>query len=238
VLGYKAATALLDCGLVQDEGDVFALTAESLGGCDFFVRDNGELTENAQKLLANLDSARRRPLWRVLVGLSIRHVGPTAAQELAREFHSLDRIAEAAASEPDRLAAVEGVGPTIAAALAEWFSVDWHREIVEAWRAAGVVLAESGGDEAPRPLAGLTVVVTGSLQDYSRDSATEAVQSRGGKVTSSVSKKTNFVVVGESPGSKYDRAVSLGVPVLDEAGFAVLLADGPEAAAARARPAE
>ncbi|MDQ6873573.1 MAG: NAD-dependent DNA ligase LigA [Actinomycetota bacterium] len=231
VLGYKAGTALLDCSLVHDEGDVFALTADGLAGCRFFVRDDGELTENAHKLLVNLETAKTRPLWRVLVALSIRHVGPTAAQELARHFRSVDRIAGAAEEE---LAAVEGVGPTIAAAVREWFAVDWHREIVEKWRVAGVRLAEEAGDSAPRPLEGMTVVVTGSLDAFSRDSAVEAVQARGGKVTGSVSKKTNFVVVGDAPGSKYDKAVSLGVPVLDEGGFVTLLERGPAAAAEQA----
>ncbi|MCA1683088.1 MAG: NAD-dependent DNA ligase LigA [Actinobacteria bacterium] len=231
VLGYKAGTALLDFGLVHDEGDVFGLTAEQLRTCRFFVRDDGELTENAQKLLANLETAKGRPLWRVLVALSIRHVGPTAAQELARQFRSLDRIAAAAEEE---LAGGEGVGPTIAAAVREWFSVDWHREIVEKWRLAGVRLAEEAGESAPRPLEGLTVVITGSLEAFSRDSAVEAVQARGGKVTGSVSKKTSFIVVGDAPGSKYDKAVSLGVPVLDEAGFVALLEQGPVVAAERA----
>jgi len=226
VLGYKAAVALLDCGLIQDEGDVFAITADQLTTCRFFVRDDGELTENSQKLLANLAAAKDRPLWRVLVGLSIRHVGPTAAQELARHFRSLDGITAAAEEE---LAAAEGVGPTIATAVRDWFGVDWHRDIVRKWRAAGVRLAEEASDEAPRPLEGMTIVITGSLESFSRDSAIEAVQIRGGKVTGSVSKKTSYVVVGDAPGSKHDKAVQLGVPVLDEAGFAALLADGPPA---------
>ncbi len=233
VLGFKAGAALLDCRLVTDEGDLFALTAEQLQTCRFFVRDDGELTENATKLLVNLAAARDRPLWRVLVALSIRHVGPTAAQELARHFRSLDRIATAAESE---LAAADGVGPTIAGGVREWFAVDWHRAVVEKWRAAGVRLADDIGEAAPRPLEGMTVVVTGSLEAYSRDSAIEAVQARGGKVTGSVSKKTSFVVVGDSPGSKYDKAAQLGVPVLDEAGFGALLEQGPEAARARTFP--
>ena len=229
VLGYKSATALLDCGLVTDEGDLFALGPDDLARCPFFTRQSGELTANAVRLLDQLAAARERPLWRVLVALSIRHVGPTAAQALAREFRDLDRIRKASVEE---LAAVEGVGPTIAQSLVAWFEVDWHADIVRKWGEAGVRLAEEAVDEGPRPLEGITVVVTGSLEGYSRDSATEAVQSRGGKVSGSVSKKTSFLVAGESAGSKFDKAVSLGVPVLDEAGFEVLLAEGPERAAA------
>jgi DNA ligase (NAD+) len=235
VLGYKAAIALLDCGLVVDEGDLFALTADDLARCPFFTRQDGGLTANAVRLLEQLQAAKERPLWRVIVALSIRHVGPTAAQALAREFRGLDRIAEASVEE---LAAVEGVGPTIAASLREWFAVDWHRDIVRKWRAAGVRLEEEAVDEGPRPLEGVTVVITGSLERYSRDSATEAVQTRGGKVSGSVSKKTSFVVAGESAGSKYDKAVQLGVPVLDEAGFEVLLREGPARAAALVQPGD
>jgi DNA ligase (NAD+) len=235
VLGYEAAVALLDSGLLQDEGDLFALDEQSLTRCPLFVRKDGGLTANAHKLLQNLEEAKARPLWRVLVGLSIRHVGPTAAQALAREFRSVARIA--AASE-EELAAADGVGPTIAAAVKEWFAVDWHREVVEKWRSAGVRLEEEGGDEGSRPLEGLSVVVTGSLEEFSRDQAAEAIQARGGKAAGSVSKKTSFVVVGDSPGSKADRAVQLKVPVLDEAGFKTLLDEGPEAAAKVARIGE
>ena len=230
-LGWKAGAALLDAGLVTDEGDVFALDEAALARSAFFTRKDGGLSANALKLLEHLEQAKSRPLWRVLVALSIRHVGPTAAQALAREFRDIDRIAAASA---DELAAVEGVGPIIGQAVVDWFAVDWHRGVVEKWRAAGVQLSEEAVDEGPRPLDGLTIVVTGSLERFSRDSATEAVQARGGKVTGSVSKKTAFVVVGESPGSKYDKAVQLKVPILDEAGFEVLLADGPDAAAAAA----
>jgi len=228
-LGYEAATALLDAGLVEDEGDLFALDGDALLRSEFFRRKDGELAANAVKFLANLETARHRPLWRVLVALSIRHVGPTAAQALARELRSVDRIAAATAGE---LAAVEGVGPTIAAAVAEWFLVDWHRQVLEKWRVAGVRLAEESSDDGPRPLDGVTVVISGSLVGFSRDSATEAVQTLGGKVSGSVSKKTSFVVAGEAPGSKYDKALQLGVPVLDEDGLRVLLTDGPDAARA------
>ena len=234
VLGYEAVAALLDSGLLADEGDLFTLSAQDLGRCPFFVNQQGELTVNANKLLRNLEEARQRPLWRVLVALSIRHVGPTAAQALAREFGALDAIA---AAPEEALAAAEGVGPVIACSVVEWFRVDWHREIVAKWRAAGVRMAEEAG-RGPRPLAGLAVVITGSLETFSRDSATEAVQERGGKVTGSVSKKTDFVVVGDNPGSKYDKAVQLGVPVLGETGFRELLSNGPEAAAAVAETAK
>jgi DNA ligase (NAD+) len=229
VLGYESIVALLDAGLVTDEGDLFSLTAEKLATCPFFVNKQGTLKVNAGLLLANLDEAKRRPLWRVLVALSIRHVGPTAARALAAELGSLDLIAAAPA---ERLAAVDGVGPTIAASVIDWFAVDWHRAIVDKWRAAGVTLAEerAGGSADARPLAGITVVLTGTLAGFTRDEASEAVMGLGGKVGSSVSKKTDFVVAGDNPGSKYDKALALGVPTLDEAGLRTLLAEGPEAA--------
>jgi DNA ligase (NAD+) len=226
VLGYEAVVALLDCGLVADEGDVFALTEGKLLTCPFFVNKAGGLKVNAQALLLNLGEARTRPLWRILVALSIRHVGPTAARALAEAFGSLDAIA---AASPDALAIVDGVGPTIAASVVEWFTVDWHRVIVEKWRAAGVQLATPGFDPSAassRVLAGVTVVITGTLAGLTRDEAAEAVRAAGGKVSSSVSKKTNYVVAGENAGSKYDKAVELGVPILDEDGFRALLAGG------------
>jgi DNA ligase (NAD+) len=232
VLGYKAGMALLDDHVIHDEGDLFSVDADALRRSDFFVNKNGTLGSNATKLLANLGEVKKRPLWRVLVALSIRHVGPTAAQALARHFGSVDAIEAASVEE---LAGVDGVGPTIAVSLREWFAVDWHREVVEKWRAAGVRMAEERVDEGPRPLEGITVVVTGSLTAYSRDEAAEAIAVRGGKASGSVSKKTDFVVVGESPGSKAEKAVQLKVPVLDEAGFTTLLTEGPEAARLVAR---
>src|SRR4051794_37898136 len=226
-LGYEAAIALLDHHLLTDEGDLFFLAAEKLEQSPFFTKKDGTLSANGQKLLANLQSRKDVPLWRVLVALSIRHVGPTAAQALARDFRSLDRIAEATEEE---LAAADGVGPTIAQSIRDWFAVDWHREVVDKWRAAGVRMADEGEAAGPGPLTGVTVVVTGSLRDYSRDEATAAIQERGGKVTGSVSKKTGFVVVGADPGSKYDKAVQVKVPILDDDGFRVLLEEGPDAA--------
>ena len=229
VLGYEAVVALLDSGLVRDEGDLFALTAEKLGTSAFFVNKAGGLKVNARMLLMNLDEAKTRPLWRVLVALSIRHVGPTAARALAEAFGSVEAIAAASA---DALAIVDGVGPTIAASVVEWFTVDWHVAIVDKWRAAGVQLETPGFDPSAassRLLAGVTVVITGTLPSLTRDEAAEAVRAAGGKVSSSVSKKTNFVVAGENAGSKYDKAVELGVPVLDEDAFRVLLSSGPDA---------
>ncbi|HEY4419885.1 MAG TPA: NAD-dependent DNA ligase LigA [Pseudonocardia sp.] len=347
-LGYEAATALLASGVVQDEGDVFTLTEQDLLRVDLFRTKAGELSANGHKLLANLEAAKDRPLWRVLVGLSIRHVGPTAAQALAREFASM-RAIEAAAEDAARdtaaagvaitsdgslddpddaadavalaaapdvgeavdsgavdgaavdeaaatdgeavdhaaasaagdgaagaaepatagatgenvpelsadeqaaaaqraarvaaraqakaltaalapIAGVEGVGPTIAAAVRDWFTVDWHREVVEKWRAAGVRMVDEVDASVPRTLEGLSIVVTGSMEGYSRDEAKEAITARGGRAAGSVSKKTAFVVAGDAPGSKYDKALEIGVPVLDEAGFRVLLERGPDAA--------
>jgi DNA ligase (NAD+) len=234
VLGYEAAAALLDAGVVQDEGDVFDLDEDKLLRASLFRLKDGGITANGTKLLAAIAAAKERPLWRVLVALSIRHVGPTAAQALARELRDVEAIFTA---DEERLARVEGVGPVIAVAVREWWEVDWHRAIVAKWRAAGVRLVEDAVDEGPRPLEGLSIVVTGSLEAFSRDGAKEAVQSLGGKVSGSVSKKTDFVVVGESPGTKLDKAVQLGRPVLDEDGFRVLLEQGPDAARAAARPA-
>jgi DNA ligase (NAD+) len=233
VLGYEAAVALLDARVVADEGDVFDLNEDSLAEVELFRTKAGELSANARKLLANLDVAKDRPLWKVLVALSIRHVGPTAAQALAREFGSIEAIEQATEEE---LADVDGVGPTIARATREWFEVGWHREIVEKWRRAGVRMEEERDDSVPRNLEGLSIVVTGSLDGFSRDEAKEVIMARGGKAAGSVSKKTSFVVVGDSPGSKYDKAVQLKVPVLDEAGFRVLLERGPEAAQEVALP--
>jgi DNA ligase (NAD+) len=232
VLGYEAASALLESGLVADEGDLFGLTAEKLATVPFFVTKAGALTANATRLLVNLDEARHRPLWRILVALSIRHVGPTAARALAAAFGSVDAIASA----PDTdLIGVEDVGPTIARSIREWFEVGWHAAIVVKWRAAGVDLATEGfvrparGGAAAGPLTGLTFVLTGTLDGSTREEAAAALEARGGKVAGSVSAKTSFVVAGLSPGSKLTKAEELGVPVLDEDGLARLLADGPGA---------
>ncbi|MBV6729093.1 NAD-dependent DNA ligase LigA [Nocardioides daeguensis] len=229
-LGYEAAVALLEAGAIANEGDIFDLDAARLLTAPLFTRapkkgeDGPQLSANGEKLLANLAERKQVPLWRVLVALSIRHVGPTAARALATEFGSMAAIRDASEEE---LAAAEGVGPTIAAAVIEWFGVEWHTAIVDKWEAAGVQLADERDESVERTLEGLTVVVTGSLQDFSRDSAKEAILSRGGKAAGSVSKKTDFVVIGENAGSKAEKAGQLGVPILDEDGFKRLLAEGP-----------
>ncbi|WP_072690869.1 NAD-dependent DNA ligase LigA [Rhodococcus marinonascens] len=228
VLGYEAAASLLEAQAIGDEGDLFSLTEADLLKTTLFRTKAGGLSANGRRLLDNLDSARDKPLWRVLVALSIRHVGPTAARALAGEFGSLERIRSSSVEE---LAAVDGVGGTIAAAVAEWFGVDWHLRIVQKWSASGVRMEDQRDESIPRTLEGLSIVVTGSLETFSRDQAKEAILIRGGKAAASVSKKTAFVVVGESPGSKHDKAVELGVPVLDEGGFRRLLTSGPEAVA-------
>ena len=233
VLGYEAAVALLTSGVLTDEGGLFGLTEDDLLRAELFRTKAGELSANGRKLLANLEAAKQRPLWRVLVGLSIRHVGPTAARALAREFGSLDAI-DAASTEA--LAAAEGVGPTIATAVRDWFAVDWHRDVVERWRAAGVQLADEVDESVPRTLEGMSIVVTGSLESLSRDEAKEAIMARGGRAAGSVSKSTAYVVVGDAPGSKADKAADLGVPILDEADFVLLLSDGPQAAIDAAAP--
>lgn len=264
--GYVAAAALTrplepEDPPLKDEGDLFDLTVDQLLPIRAYVLDQdsglpkrdpktgeektatvfanqeGEPRKNAVAMLANIAAAKERPLARVLTSLSIRHVGPVAAEALAREFRSVDRIEQATEKE---LAETEGVGGIIAASVKEWFAEDWHREIIRKWKAAGVRMEDegSGEDEGPRPLEGLTVVVTGTLENFTRDGAKEALQSQGAKVTGSVSKKTSFVVVGDNPGTKYDKAMQLKVPVLNEDGFTVLLEQGPEAAADVALSAE
>ena len=225
VLGYEAASALLESGLINDEGDLFDLTADQLITCDFFTKKDGSLGLNAEKFLAALESAKSQPLWRVLVALSIRHVGPTAAQSLAKQFGSIDAIASASL---DELASADGVGEIIAQSVIEWFSEGWHQEIIRKWREAGVAMVDTFVNTNPQTLAGLTLVVTGSLESFTRDGVDEVIVLHGGKSSGSVSKKTDFVVVGDSPGSKATKAAELGVRILNEAQFKELLAHGPD----------
>ena len=223
VLGYEAAAALLKDKLVVDEGDLFSLTLKDLSKSDFFTKKDGSKSVIADRFIAGLELAKSRPLWRVLVALSIRHVGPTSAQALANKFGSIANIQKANSQE---LADIDGVGQIMADAIVEWFEVDWHKQIIRKWEKAGVALVDAPKEKLKQTLAGLTIVVTGSLNDFTRDGASEAITSRGGKASSSVSAKTDFVVAGDSAGSKLDKAQELGITILDEAGFKKLLEKG------------
>ena len=254
-LGYEAAKALTNPAAPEQaplisEAFLFDLTAEDLADVRierekkvkgeptgktelvpyFYTRGTAKKpsapTRNTEKLFEQLEKAKSQPLWRVLVALSIRHVGPTAARALATEFGSMGAIREAS---EERLAGVDGVGSIIASSLKEWFVEDWHREIVDRWAAAGVRMEDERDASIERTLEGLTIVVTGTLARFTRDSAKEAIIVRGGKASGSVSKKTSYLVAGESAGSKLDKAEQLGVTVLDEEGFEALLAQGPDA---------
>ncbi len=223
VLGYEAAAALLADKLVIDEGDLFALTTKDLAKSEFFRKKDGSLSVIAERFVAGLELAKTRPLWRILVALSIRHVGPTSAQALASKFGSLHNIQKATA---DELANIDGVGQVMADAIVEWFSVDWHKEIIKKWEKAKVALVDVPKEKVKQTLTGLSIVVTGSLVDFTRDQASEAIVARGGKATSSVSAKTDYLVAGEAAGSKLDKAQELGITILDEAGFKLLLEKG------------
>jgi DNA ligase (NAD+) len=224
VLGYEAAAALLADGLVKDEGDLFSLTSKDLAKSQFFLKKDGTLGAIADRFIIGLETAKTRPLWRVLVALSIRHVGPTSAQALANKFGSIENIRNAST---DELANVEGVGDVIAESINEWFSEKWHQKIIEKWEKSGVALVDAKPvNNLKQTLTGLTIVVTGSLDDFTRDGATEAIVLRGGKAASSVSSKTDYVVAGEAAGSKLQKAEELGIPVVDEAGFKLLLEKG------------
>ena len=236
-LGEKGANALLTSGVLTSEKQLFDLTPEDLLRVPFYTREvkiKGAdapvrvISANGEKLLANLEGAKDRPLWRVLVALSIRHVGPTVARSIAAYFGSMDRIAKASVAE---LVQVDGVSEVIAQAVVEWFATDWRRGIVEQWAAAGVSMGYEVDETEtlPQNLTGLTIVVTGSLAGFTRDEAAEAIVARGGKSGSSVSRKTDYVVVGENAGSKADKAVELNRPILDEEGFVALLENGPSA---------
>jgi DNA ligase (NAD+) len=251
-LGYVAACALTQplepaVAPIRSEADLFDLTLEDLlpirslvldpdtglpklnpdgtqKVVEFFRKKDGSPAEVALKLLRNLQEVKTRPLWRFLTALSIRHVGPVAARALATHFGSLDRIFAASEAE---LSLVDGVGQTLAASITGWIQVDWHREIIERWKAAGVQL-ETPGHVGPQQVssdpsgvfAGLSIVATGSLKQFTREQIEEAIISNGGKAASSVSKKTAFVVAGENAGSKLAKAEELGIEVIDEDEFA------------------
>ena len=220
VLGYEAAVAMLQDKIITDEADIFSLTEDALMKSPFFTKKDGTKGKNLEKLLEALEEAKTRPLWRTIVALSIRHVGPTAAQALATNFGSMDAIAQASVEE---LADIDGVGDVIAQSIVEWFDIDWHRNIIKQWTSAGVAMVNAKGEDLPQTLAGLTFVVTGGLEGFTRDSIAEAITGHGGKPSSSVSKKTDYVLVGTDPGSKLAKAQELGVTIIDEARFLELL---------------
>jgi len=221
VLGLEAAIALLTDQIITDESDLFDLTTESLTRSEFFTKKDGSTGKNTEKLLAALEVAKTRPLWRIIVALSIRHVGPTAAQSLASNFGAMDAIAKASVTE---LSGIDGLGETIAQSIVEWFAIDWHRNIIAKWQKAGVVMQAQASAELPQTLANLTFVVTGGLESFTRDSIAETITAHGGKAVASVSKKTDYVLVGSDPGSKLAKAQELGVTIIDEARFLELLA--------------
>ena len=225
VLGYEATSALLEDKLIVDESDLFDLDSKKLLKSEFFKKKDGTLGANAEKLLEALNDAKQRQLWRILVALSIRHVGPTAAQGLANHFGSIAKIASASGEE---LASVDGVGSVIAESVKEFFAQEWRAQIVAKWAKAGVRMEGVSSSDKAQTLKGMTLVVTGSLESFTRDSVNEAIIERGGKVSSSVSKKTDYVVVGSEPGSKASKAAELGVPTLDEKSFIELLQNGPK----------
>jgi DNA ligase (NAD+) len=214
---------LLADKLVIDEGDLFGLTLKDLNRSPFFTKKDGTQSVIADRFVAGLELAKTRPLWRVLVALSIRHVGPTSAKALANEFGSIANIQKMSAQE---LANIDGVGEVIAEAIVEWFNIDWHKQIIMKWEKAGVALVDAPREKLKQTLAGLTIVATGSFKDFTRDEAIEAIVARGGKAASSVSSKTDYVVAGDSAGSKLDKAQELGITILDEAGFKLLLEKG------------
>ena len=210
-LGFVTVAKLLEKGLIEDPADIYALDADALGQLPGFKE------KSISNILEQIEGSKNRPLWRLLVGLNIRHVGTHVAQVLARAFGSVDALA--AASE-DAIDAVPEIGPEIAATVREWFDEDENRALIEKLRAAGVRLAEEAdGEAAPKTLDGVTLVLTGGLDTISREEATERAQAAGARVASSVSKKTTFVVAGENPGSKLAKAEELGVEVIDEAAF-------------------
>ena len=221
ILGYEAAVALLQDKIITDEADIFSLTEAKLAKSPFFTKKDGSKGKNLEKLLEALTEAKSRPLWRTIVALSIRHVGPTSAQALATTFGSMDAISTASVAE---LADVDGVGEIIAQSIVEWFAIDWHRNIITQWRSAGVAMVNAKSADFPQTLAGLTFVVTGGLEGFTRDSIAETITAHGGKPSSSVSKKTDYVLVGTDPGSKLAKAQELGVTIIDEARFLELLA--------------
>jgi DNA ligase (NAD+) len=227
-LGYRSAQSLLDENIISNESELFNLTAKDLIKSEYFTRAGTKteparvLGKNAEELLAQLEVAKFKPLWRILVALSIRHVGPTAAQALAREFKSIENIKNAPVQQ---LAEIDGVGEVIAQSITEWFSEKWHQKIITSWVKAGVQMTQAEVT-GPQPLKDKLIVITGSVSGFSRDGAKDALAQLGAKVSSSVSKNTHLVIYGRVDGSKYEKAVSLAVPRLASEHFGVLINQG------------
>ena len=237
-LGWEGSIALLESGVLTDESTLFDLTYDDIARVGIYtraakkndpeekVRDGRVVSATGLKLLDNLEKAKGQPLWRVIVALSIRHVGPTAARALATQFGSIDAIRGA---DEEALAATDGVGSVIARSVKEWFGVDWHENIVASWATSGVRMEDETDASITKTLDGLTIVATGSLDDFTRDGVKEAIIARGGKASGSVSKKTDYVVLGANAGSKATKAEDLGLRILDEEQFKILLEGGPAA---------
>ena len=221
-LGEERVRQLVNAGLAQDAGDVYAVTQDQLVA----LERTGEIS--ARKLISAIEVSKSQPLTRVIVALGIRHAGPTAAAALSRAFPDLDAIVHAT---PEQLTAVDGVGPVIAQSLEAWFSVPTNQALIGKLRAAGVNFAAPVVDapDVEQSLTGKTFVLTGGLEHFTREQAETQITARGAKVTSSVSKKTSYVLVGENPGSKLAKAEQLGVTQLNEDAFVHLLEHGPEA---------
>ena len=226
-LGEKAAQALLVSGVLANEADLFDLTADKLLDCEFFVNahqehESASINKAGEVLLAQLDQAKEQPLWRFLVALSIRHVGPTAAKKISHAFGSVECLQEATL---EQLSNVDGVGERIAESIVDFFDTDWRLDIISRWRRAGVSFADARTDTDALlgPLAGMTIVITGSIPGFTRDGAQDAIAALGATVSGSVSPKTDLVVVGDKAGSKAEKAQKLGVAITDAAGFHKLL---------------
>lgn len=237
-LGERGARALIEEGILENEAELFDLDEEALLKCSMYVRKGEEDTEvlnaNGRNLLESLKAAQDTDLWRVIVALGIRHIGPVASKLLSQKFHSLPALM-AAAAEGELDEKIDGVGPTMAASLHDWFQVEWHQNIVDSWAKSGVTMEEDAPEETlAQTLEGLTIVVTGAVEGYTRESIKEAIMDRGGKATGSVSKNTSYLVNASGARSSKDKkAEELGIPVIDGEQFEALLHGGPEALADR-----
>lgn len=221
-LGYRTIDMLLNRGMINDPADIYGISVEDL------LPLEGWKETSATNLVRAIEASKDRPLSKLIFGLGIDHVGGTVAATLARRFGSLAALADAS---PEEIAEIDGIGPEIAGSVHEWFTDADNQDLVRRLGAAGVTIedADAGGPDLPQTLDGMTFVITGTLEGFTRDEAKTAVVDRGGKVTGSVSARTRALIAGENAGSKLARARELGVPVLDADGFSDLLDHGEEA---------